>query len=163
MKWRKIFKYFFILLGASMVALPFLANRNMKQIYGGLTEVVDHTIFNPSSKSIYITNVSILSPDGDRFIANQNILIERGIITSIDSVFIQSRETTNINGAGKFLIPGLIDSHVHLFKSPNDLLLYIANGVTGIRELIGEDGHLKWRKEIKAGGLGPICTSPHQG
>ncbi|MBT8293889.1 MAG: hypothetical protein KJN70_11495, partial [Eudoraea sp.] len=120
MNWRKIIKYFFILLILGTVILTFLANRNMTQIYGGLTEVVDPGTFNIPDKAVSINNVSVLSPDGDAFIPNQNVYIENGIIISIDSVPIKSKEIAVINGEGKFLIPGLIDSHVHLFKSPND-------------------------------------------
>lgn len=148
-----------------MVALPFLANRNMTQIYGGLTEVVDYNMFNPSNDPVCITNVNVLSADGKEFIPNQNVHIENGIITSIDTVLNQTKGNTIIKGEGKFIIPGLIDSHVHLFKSPNDLLLYVVNGVTGIRELIGEESHLKWRQEIKEGRIGPdmYIASPRLG
>lgn len=162
---KKIAKYFFILLSLGIVILVFLANRNMTQIYGGLTEVVNYKKFSIPIKAFNIYNVSILSPDGSRFIANQTVRIENGIITSIDTLSIQSIDATNINGKGKFLIPGLIDSHVHLFKSSNDLLLYVANGVTEIRELIGEEDHLKWRQEIRNGRLGPdmYISSPRLG
>lgn len=137
----------------------------MIQIYGGHTEVVDYTQFSVPNKVVCINNVNILAPDGHEFIPNQTVHIEDGVIVSIDSLAQQSKEVTTINGQGKFLIPGLIDSHVHLFKSPNDLLLYVANGVTGIREMIGEENHLEWRKEIKAGRIGPdmYIASPRLG
>lgn len=165
MNWRKIIKYGFVLLILSTVIMGFLANQNMIQIYGGKTEVVDYNTFKPGNNTVCISNVNILTPDGDAFTSNQTVLIENGIITAIDSLYQQSKEVTNIDGEGKFLIPGLIDSHVHLFKSPNDLLLYVANGVTEIRELIGEEDHLKWRKEIKEGRIGPdmYIASPRLG
>jgi hypothetical protein len=165
MNWRKITKYFFILLFASTITMAFLANRNMIQIYGGHTDVVDHTTFRPSNDPVCIYNVNVLSVDGNLFIPNQTVCIEDGIITSIDTLSQLSTKKTQINGADKFLIPGLIDSHVHLFKSPNDLLLYVANGVTEIRELIGEENHLKWRQEIKNGRIGPdmYIASPRLG
>ncbi len=165
MNWRKITKYIFIGLGISTVVFAFLAYQNMKQIYGGKTEVVDHNQFNPTSETVYITHVNILSPDGNTFIPNQNVLIENGIITSIDSLSQISSEVSQINGEGKFLIPGLIDAHVHLFKSQNDLLLYVANGVTEIRELIGSEDILNWRQEIKEGRIGPdmYVASPRLG
>lgn len=143
----------------------FLADRNMKQIYGGLTQVADFNTFSIPRKNVDIYNVNILSPNGDFFIPNQTVRIENGIITSIDTTSMQPKDVTNINGEGKFLIPGLIDSHVHLFKSPNDLLLYVANGVTEVREMIGEEDHLKWRKEIKEGRIGPdmYIASPRLG
>jgi len=165
MNWRKIAKYTFIVLSFSTVLFGYLANQNMIQIYGGKTEVVDHNIFTPSNEAVSITNVNVLSPDGSTFIPNQTVRIENGIITSIDTLSESAANATVINGEGKFLIPGLIDSHVHLFKSQNDLLLYVANGVTEIRELIGEEDHLKWRKEITAGRIGPdmYIASPRLG
>ena len=45
-----------------------------------------------------------------------------------------------IDGAGGYLIPGLWDMHVHEFSSffPPALPVYIANGVTGVRDMWGE-------------------------
>jgi hypothetical protein len=88
-------------------------------------------------------------------IADQTVLIEKGVITSIGTVNNDANTTITIDGKGKYLIPGLIDSHIHLWQSPNDLLLYIANGVTHIRELNGSKQHLQWRQEINNGRLGP--------
>src|SRR5829696_9919788 len=46
-----------------------------------------------------------------------------------------------VDGAGRFLIPGLWDAHVHTFVFPwqpdHQLPLFIANGVTGIRDMGG--------------------------
>ena len=44
---------------------------------------------------------------------------------------------------------------MHLVESPNDLLLYVANGVTQVREMMGNELHLKWRDEIEKGRIGP--------
>ena len=74
-----------------------------------------------------------------------------------------------INGSGKFLIPGLWDMHVHLafgdwFPGARDIALplFVANGVTGVRDM-GSDlaPVFEWRKSIGAGTLiGPrIVTS----
>jgi len=68
-----------------------------------------------------------------------------------------------VDGRGRFLMPGLADMHVHLFDS-GDLLLYLAHGVTTIRNLGGygsADSILEIRREVAAGErLGPtIFTS----
>lgn len=154
-----------MLLLAGNVIMAFLAHQNMIQIYGGKTEAVDDTTFSPINQAVCISNVNVLSSDGNAFIPNQTIHIENGVITSIDTVAQPLENEIIINGEGKFLIPGLIDSHVHLFKSPNDLLLYVSNGVTEIRELIGEEDHLKWREEVKKGRIGPdmYIASPRLG
>lgn len=72
-----------------------------------------------------------------------------------------------VSGRGKFLIPGLWDMHVHTdVVSGRDLLeLYVANGVTGIRDMGGGWDTLSvWRRAIADGRLvGPriIASGPY--
>ena len=65
-----------------------------------------------------------------------------------------------IDGAGKFLIPGLWDMHIHGFLYVfSDFAgpLMIANGVTGARDMgYYIDTTLRWKRDIAAGGvIGP--------
>ncbi len=56
-----------------------------------------------------------------------------------------------INGQELTLFPGLVDAHTH-----SDSLgfgLFLANGVTAIREMNGAERHLRWRDDIAAGTL----------
>ena len=74
-----------------------------------------------------------------------------------------------VEATGKFLIPGLWDMHVHTafgdwFPGARDIALplFVANGVTGVRDMGGDlDVLLEWRKAIAEGSLvGPrmvIC------
>ena len=145
----------FIVVITSLVVI-IIANYELKYMFGAYTDVVDTTLFDVTSKPTSITNVSILSPDGNRFIENQTVSIDNGIIIRIDSINPSSSNHLIIDGQGKYLIPGLVDSHVHTWQSPNDLLLYVANGVTHIREMMGSAQHLEWRQEIEEGKrLGP--------
>lgn len=71
---------------------------------------------------------------------------------------------TVVDGTGKFLIPGLCDMHVH--SDVHEAIippLYIANGITTVREMSGADHLHQWRDRIEAGSLlGPrsIIASP---
>lgn len=58
---------------------------------------------------------------------------------------------TVVVGERRYLLPGLADMHVHLQQTPNDLLVYVANGITTIRELTGRSDELRWRNEIARG------------
>jgi imidazolonepropionase-like amidohydrolase len=60
-----------------------------------------------------------------------------------------------IDAAGKFLMPGLWDMHVHL--QPNDGLLHIAAGVTSVRDLANDtEGLMKMRDRFDQGSeIGP--------
>lgn len=75
-----------------------------------------------------------------------------------------------VNAAGKFLIPGLWDMHMHL-SSLTELALpaLVANGVTGVRDMGGDFNQTKrWRREIAEGArpgprvvmAGPILDGP---
>ncbi|MEP7347242.1 MAG: amidohydrolase family protein, partial [Gemmatimonadaceae bacterium] len=72
-----------------------------------------------------------------------------------------------VDARGKFLIPGLWDMHVHTVMpgGAGVLALYVASGVTGVRDMAGEWGQLKtWRREIAAGErIGPrmIVSGPY--
>ncbi|MDQ3744257.1 MAG: amidohydrolase family protein [Acidobacteriota bacterium] len=62
-----------------------------------------------------------------------------------------------VNAAGRYLIPGLWDMHVHLGDGDFDknfyLRLFVANGVTGIRIMEGAPEYQPWRREAEGGAL----------
>ena len=67
-----------------------------------------------------------------------------------------------IDATGQFLIPGLWDMHVHWYQR-NTFTLFIANGVTGVRQMFGKSDLLRWRGQIAKGSLlGPrmVVASP---
>jgi hypothetical protein len=67
--------------------------------------------------------------------------------------------TTVIAGAGTWVMPGLADMHVHTFTD-NDLTLFLAAGVTTVRNLYGSEQHLQWRSQIEHGEkLGPTIVT----
>jgi imidazolonepropionase-like amidohydrolase len=63
-----------------------------------------------------------------------------------------------VDATGRYLIPGLIDLHVHTSKArASSLGLLVANGVTTVRDMGGDHQELlRWRREIAAGDrIGP--------
>ncbi len=146
---KKVFKISFFIFLILFIVGGIYMNRQGKLIYGQLTKRVEYNKFKPQKGGFALTNVNILSPNGDTILQNRTIIIEESKINSIDTILDTSHKGKVIDASGKYLIPGFIDTHVHLFQSPNDLLLYLANGVTEIRELIGEEDHLKWKQQIE--------------
>ena len=62
-----------------------------------------------------IENINIINPF-EELKSNQNILIEDNIIKEISSSKINTKNNINIiNGEDKFLLPGFIDCHTHIF------------------------------------------------
>lgn len=60
-----------------------------------------------------VTNVRVF--DGEKPIENTSVLIEQGKIAAIGKDIKIANDTPIYNGAGKTLLPGLIDSHTHTY------------------------------------------------
>lgn len=151
----------FVLLMVLTVATLIWSNQQLKGMYGTHTEKVNPNTFQPKKGVMAIRHAQVLSPDGKAFLPNHTIIFDQEHIVEVlpDSNF--KKDLSSIDGTDTYVIPGLVDSHVHLQNSENDLLLYVANGITGIREMKGNKRHLTWREEINKGRLGPrmIVTS----
>lgn len=118
----------------------------------------------PAEQTLVIRDVTVIDPRSVRVQPNRTIILDNQRIRSIAKASARTPKGARvIDGAGKFLIPGLWDAHVHLTKSgPLSLPLFIANGVTGVRDMGSDLAEVvKWRTQINAGArLGPrIKTS----
>ncbi len=111
-----------------------------------------------------IKNVYLIDGNGNEPIFN-SIKISNGTIIQIGN-FEALRaldKTTIIDGTGKYLIPGLIDSHVHLMMGGDEsgqkqlLLKMLKTGVTTVQDLVGDARDLAfYSKQQKRG----ILRSP---
>jgi Amidohydrolase family len=115
---------------------------------------------------LVITNVNVINTRQGFSSPNLTVVIKRGRIESIakHAMIAPSHKTQVVNGAGKYLIPGLWDMHAHSAGGPAApwdakviLPLYIANGITGIRDMGGNLQLLQHRKQSIQRGelLGP--------
>src|SRR5262245_9519510 len=117
----------------------------------------------PAGTTVVFKNVTVVPMDRERVVAAQSVVIERGIITRIGSAgsVAVPRGALAVDGTGKYLVPGLVDVHVHLASNlPNEqqhiLQLFLANGVTTVVNLRGIPQILELRKAVAAGRiLGP--------
>ena len=67
-----------------------------------------------------------------------------------------------IDGAGHFLLPGLADMHAHVFGE-HTLILYLANGITTIRNMWGDPEALALKQGIEDGRIaGPRMVTSGQ-
>jgi imidazolonepropionase-like amidohydrolase len=132
----------------------------------------------PATGTVTIANVTIIDTTGGPPQLHRTVTVRKGVIADIrDSTLPKHKERgVEVNGTGKYLIPGLWDMHVHMvfgdwFPRGNEvtLPLFIANGITGVRDMGGELELLQqWRKEISAGTLigprivmsGPMLDGP---
>ena len=120
------------------------------------------TAQNPSaSQQIVITHVTVLNPGTSSVQGRKTVVISGDHISAVtdDLPAKLSKGALVIDGSGKYLIPGLWDMHVHTafgdwFPGGRDIILplFIANGITGVRDMGGDlPVLLPWRKQIANG------------
>jgi imidazolonepropionase-like amidohydrolase len=71
------------------------------------------------SKSVVIKNVTLISPERQKPMAHANVMITDGMIIEVSKAPIKPTvNARQLDGTGKFLTPGLMDSHVHISTMP---------------------------------------------
>ena len=116
---------------------------------------------NQPTSSLAISNVTVINPIDSTIVSHQTVLIENGRIISVDDTGSNTlaESVTNIDGNGKFLIPGFWDMHSHLrhqYEPYLSMPLFIANGVFNIRDMgtdVSNQQNNQWRRQILAGEL----------
>ena len=114
------------------------------------------------TKIISFENVNVIPMNVDTIITKQRVIIANSKILKIEPV---AKTTTNhidvtIEASGKYLIPGLVETHYHLQNNiENEFKLLIANGITSARNMAEYNGqdHIKIRNLAKTNAI----LSPH--
>lgn len=120
--------------------------------------------------AIAITGVTVIDPALEAPLRDATIVVqgERIVVVAARRLVTVPRGATVIDARGKFAIPGLWDMHTHVAQpvAPGVPLetsaayffpLFIAHGVTGVRDMAGDLSALRrWRDEIAQGArVGP--------
>ena len=88
-------------------------------------------------------DVNLVPMDSERVLEGQTVIVRDGVIEMIgssDQVQVPD-DALVVDGQGKYLMPGLVDMHVHI-QDENELLLLVANGVTSVRNAWGNTGKM---------------------
>ncbi|MCC7131626.1 MAG: amidohydrolase family protein [Gemmatimonadales bacterium] len=108
-----------------------------------------------------LTGVHVVPMDRDTVLRDVDVLVRDGRIAAIGRRLAVPAGARRIVGGGRYLMPGLADMHAHLYAdeyvadsvAPHELGVFLANGVTAARLMIGTPVHLDLRKRIGAGTL----------
>jgi imidazolonepropionase-like amidohydrolase len=116
---------------------------------------------NPAPGPTVIMHATVLNPATSSVQRNRTVVITGDRINSVSDAekFQLPKNARIIDATGQYLIPGLWDMHVHSafgdwFPGGRDIILplFVANGVTGVRDMGGDVPVLmEWRKEIASG------------
>ena len=110
------------------------------------------------NSSIVIWDVNIVSVDDGQITPHQKVYIRDGIIKRISPMDDKVDDgMAIIPGSNKYLVPGISEMHAHI-PTPQEgddtrvretLFLYLANGITTIRGMLGDPYHLDLKKQVK--------------
>ncbi|MDQ6827269.1 MAG: amidohydrolase family protein [Gemmatimonadota bacterium] len=122
-----------------------------------------------AQQTLAITHVTVINAEEAEPRLDQTVLVRGTRIISVDASQTAKvpAHARLVDGRGKFLVPGFWDMHVHTsIVGGRELLeLYVANGVTGVRDMAGEWNTIKaWRASIARGALvGPriVASGPY--
>lgn len=114
------------------------------------------------------TGVTVIPMDRERVVPNQTVIVRDGRIAAVgpSSSTTVPAGAVRIDGRGKFLMPGLAEMHAHVLGpqaanaeelNRDIMFLYVANGITTIRAMLGAPNQLTLRDQLKRGEvLGPM-------
>ena len=114
-------------------------------------------------------HATIIDPDSPTVRADQAVVVRGSRIERVGpSATVRPPDGARvIDATGKYLIPGMWDMHVHVDVTGGRPLLglFVAAGVTGVRDMNGDLARLRgWQREIAAGTLaGPrmVVSGPY--
>jgi len=139
---------------------PFRAARLLTLLLAGVAARAQDAAL-PPAPPLAIVGATVVPMDRAGSLPDQTVLIADGRITALgpaDKVAVPAGATV-IDGHGRWLMPGLVDMHVHSWFE-SELTLFLANGVTTIRNMFGSPQQVSWRDEVAAGTrLGPSIVT----
>ena len=110
-----------------------------------------------ATQNTLITSVNIVSTDSGEVLRNRAVLIGEGrIIAILPEGNVPGSAPTIVDGQDGYLIPDLADMHAHVPSHSRSerytrdvMTLFLANGVTTIRGMLGERWHLELRSQLE--------------
>ena len=108
-------------------------------------------------------NVNVVPMSSEVVLRNVTVVVDDGSIAAIGSVADTpvARNARVVDGTDRYLMPGLAEMHGHVPDASSEslervLALFVANGVTTVRGMLGQPSHLALREAIANGEtLGP--------
>lgn len=115
------------------------------------TPVVSH------AQDLAITRVNVIDVRDGTIMPDATVVIRGDTIVSIAEGQDPPADLLILDGGDGYLVPGLWDMHAHGAVNPSWRHLYVANGVTGIRDMGSDlddlDALVRTREAIASGGL----------
>ena len=115
-----------------------------------------------AAQEVAFTNVNVVPMDSERVLKDQTVVVRGDQIVEVGPAakVKVSSGALRVDGRGKYLMPGLAEMHGHIPppQAPKEfteavLFMYVANGVTTVRGMLGAPGQLELRERANRGEL----------
>jgi N-acyl-D-aspartate/D-glutamate deacylase len=121
-------------------------------------------------REIVFRDVNVIPMDRETVLEKQTVVVKGGKIVSVGEAgkVRYGKNALVVPAAGKYLMPGLAEMHAHV--PPVDdlepmrevLTLFITNGITTIRGMLGHPRHLELRDKVNAGEIPGAALLHHR-
>jgi len=120
--------------------------------------VAQFTVHSAVADTTTFINVNVIPMTSAEVLTQQTVIVEGGVVAAIgdvDTVPVPE-EAIVIDGTDRFLMPGLAEMHAHVpgaeaAELDRYFALFVANGVTTVRGMLGQPSHLLLRDELLSG------------
>lgn len=145
--------FVFLILGLSAVSYQINGQR-----FAGKNSPEKKNTQISSTRTLIIENVTVIDGTGKPARPKMRVIIKGNLIESVEPLSAKFKIPDGarlVEGQGKFLIPGLWDTHLHLGDIGEAAIPILpVYGITSVRDMGGDISKLKkWRSEIENGTL----------
>jgi Amidohydrolase family len=131
-------------------SVPLLLKKQ-DELEAGRTIRLARTLTRKPTTPLAFTNANLFDAETGKTLPNMSVVVEGNRIKAVgkNGIVNVPQHAEIIDAHGKTLMPGLWDMHVHIF--PNNGLMYLAAGVTSVRDM-GNDSEalLALKRKIEA-------------
>src|SRR5687767_5687651 len=93
-----------------------------------------------SHAQLLIRNTTIVDVESKKLVPGQDVLVSNGIIAGIGKS-LSAGSAAVVDGSGKYLVPGLVDAHVHFFQSGS---VYTRPDAIDLRKVRSYEEEIQW-------------------
>ena len=116
---------------------------------------------NSRTRAILFRSVNVIPMDRQEILPGQDVMVKNGVIVAMGpkGSIRYTKDVMIIEGNNRYLMPGLAEMHAHVPPNADrashlDVLrLFLANGVTTIRGMLGHPSHLLLREQLNIGAI----------
>jgi imidazolonepropionase-like amidohydrolase len=94
-----------------------------------------------AQSQLLIKNTTVVDVENKKLLAGYDVLVENGLITAVGKRLATGSSAQVIDGSGKYLLPGLVDAHIHFFQSGG---IYTRPDAIDLRKHKPYEEEIKW-------------------